>query len=141
VLVLLDVDDFKKINDTHGHAIGDRVLVAVASALRTAVRSNQDLVARIGGDEFAVLAIGLTLRQAESRFQNFISKLAPENTRSGDTPLPPVGISCGIAEFSAGDTVESLSQRADQALYEAKRAGKNRVVVKRKPYLRDLLGR
>jgi diguanylate cyclase (GGDEF)-like protein len=136
-ILLIDVDDFKKVNDTFGHPEGDRVLVAVAEALMTTVRSSQDMVARIGGDEFAVLALDLPLRGAENLFARFCASLQ-KSSQAEKPPIAPVSLSGGVAEFSAGDTVKSLVQRADDALYEAKRMGKNRVVIKEKPLIRDL---
>lgn len=136
VLALLDVDDFKSVNDTHGHAAGDQVLVTLAQALLASVRPD-DLVARLGGDEFAILASELTLRQAEGRFSTTISNMA--NVAGSDTWTPKV--SCGLAEFSSGDTHESLFERADEALYAAKRGGKHRVATKARAFIRDLMKR
>jgi diguanylate cyclase len=137
VLGLVDVDHFKRINDTHGHLAGDRVLAAVAHALQSSVRVN-DIVARIGGDEFALLALDLNLRQAEARLKMVATSLAGVDF---DTPVEAklrVTISCGVVACSAGDTVQSLLERADSALYEAKRLGRNRVVSREKPTIRDL---
>ena len=140
VVALVDIDDFKGINDAYGHPVGDRVLVAVARALKSSVRSG-DLVARFGGDEFALLTADLTLPQAEARLRGVLQTLASAPVIvEGATPLG-VGISGGVAEFSAGDTAESLVQRADEALYDAKRRGKNRVAARPTPFLRDLLKR
>lgn len=138
VISLLDVDQFKSINDAHGHAGGDHVLVAVAHALKTSVRPT-DVVARFGGDEFALLLADLTLPQAERRLQTIASNLARASFELA--PDRPFGltVSCGLAEFSAGDTPESLVRRADEALYDAKRLGKNRVVSKSRPFHRELL--
>lgn len=136
VLALLDVDDFKGINDTHGHAVGDQVLVTLAQALLASVRP-EDLVARLGGDEFAILASELTLRQAEGRFAKTIATLAA----AGENELGAPKVSCGLAEFSAGDTYESLYERADEALYAAKRSGKHRVATKARAFIRDLMKR
>lgn len=134
VLAMFDVDDFKMINDTQGHAAGDQVLISLAQALVRSVRPD-DVVARLGGDEFAILASELTLRQAESRFGRTIATLAsPEGAL-------PAKVSCGLAEFSAGDTYESLCERADQALYAAKRGGKHRVASKARAFIRDLMKR
>jgi diguanylate cyclase (GGDEF)-like protein len=136
VMAMTDVDDFKQINDQHGHAVGDKVLVAVAESLSRSMRAG-DVVARLGGDEFAIIAVGLTLRQAEGRFagigraaQKACEALIPNGT------LPSISI--GLAECSAGDTLESLQERADTALYQAKKSGKGRVAVKASPLLRDL---
>lgn len=138
VLGLIDLDNFKRINDTSGHAAGDKVLLAVAQALRASLRTS-DLVARFGGDEFAVLIAGVTLRQAESRLNAVAAQLAASRAVPGAGL--GVTLSCGIAEVSAGDTIESLMRRADQALYDAKRRGKNRVAMKTPAFIRDLMGR
>jgi diguanylate cyclase (GGDEF)-like protein len=138
VVALIDLDDFKRINDTHGHSVGDKVLMAVAQALKTSVRSS-DLVARFGGDEFGVLASGVTLRQAEGRLKAVTAQLAKASVIPGEDQ--GITVSCGIAEYSAGDTVDSLLHRADQALYDSKRHGKNRVSVKTQAFIRDLLGK
>jgi diguanylate cyclase (GGDEF)-like protein len=138
VVALFDLDDFKQINDTGGHQAGDRVLQEVARGLKTSTRPD-DVVARIGGDEFAVLASGLTLRQAESRLRSILTQMTSSMT--GTASLPRITLSCGAAECSAGDTMQSLMARADQALYDAKRKGKNRVSVKALPFIRDLLSR
>jgi diguanylate cyclase (GGDEF)-like protein len=140
VVAMFDVDGFKGINDTHGHAMGDRALVAMAQVLKSSVR-NDDLVARLGGDEFAVLLSAVTLRQAESRLRSVVSTLASTSLPSGEEPIFTLTVSCGVSELSAGDTAESLMQRADEALYEAKRQGKNRVASKVRPFLRDLMRR
>ena len=122
VLAMIDMDNLKQINDTHGHAIGDRALTALAQGLRRNLR-DRDFIARLGGDEFAVLMDNVSLRQAEIRFSATIARLfLPEE---GDEPLPCVPtVSCGLAEFSAGDTFASLYERADQALYAAKHQGR-----------------
>lgn len=139
VMAMLDMDDFKAINDRCGHAVGDKVLVAAADTLARSLRAG-DLVARLGGDEFALLMSGLTLRQAEGR-------LAAVARAVQDTCRPIVleeivpSITIGVAECSAGDTLESLQQRADAALYEAKKSGKGRVAARESPLLRDLMRR
>ncbi len=139
VMAMTDVDDFKAINDRYGHGVGDRVLVKVAETLARCLRAD-DLVARIGGDEFAVLAATLTLQQAQARFAGIVKAVA-----AACQPLTPDGstpsVSIGIAEVSAGDTPESLQGRADAALYEAKRSGKGRLVAKASPFIRDLMKR
>lgn len=138
VLAIMDLDDFKGINDSHGHAVGDEVLVGLARALLGSVRPD-DLVARIGGDEFAILASELTLRQAESRLAQTVGAL-----NAGGAAWPPSlsvqpKVSCGLAEYSAGDTYESLFERADEALYAAKRGGKHRVTARARAFIRDLM--
>lgn len=137
VMAMIDVDEFKTINDRCGHAVGDHVLVMVAATLTGGVRGD-DLVARLGGDEFAVLMTGPTLRQAETLFATI-----GKNVRDACRALVPAGmhstISIGLAEYSAGETPESLVKRADMALYEAKRAGKGRVAVHQAQSIRELL--
>lgn len=126
VLALFDVDDFKSVNDTKGHPEGDRLLSAIAGMLMQSMRPG-DLVARLGGDEFAVIVAGLALGQAECRFATLVSEIG----------VALHGVSCGLSEFSAGDNAQSLYDRADAALYEAKRDGKQRVASKCQRYLRD----
>jgi diguanylate cyclase len=137
VMAMIDVDDFKAINDRFGHLVGDRVLVAVADTLARCVRSG-DVVARIGGDEFAVMASALTLAQAEGRFAA-IGRAVTEACQALVPEGPAPSISVGLAECSAGDTMRSLYERADSALYAAKRTGKGRVATKLAPLIRDLM--
>ena len=137
VLALIDVDNFKFVNDTHGHQAGDEVLTLVATCLKSAFRSD-DLVARHGGDEFAVLIKNLSLYQAETRVCGALDSMVANRPYSGSGEPIPFTLSVGLAEFSAGDTTRSLIQRADEALYEAKRNGKNRVVRREQVYFRDL---
>ena len=136
IMAMIDVDDFKAINDQCGHAAGDQVLVAIAKTVTHSLRA-EDLVARFGGDEFVVLIEGLSLRQAESRF-TAISR----QVRDACQPLVRAGvassISVGLAECSAGETADSLQRRADMALYDAKRSGKGRVAVRETPSIREL---
>jgi diguanylate cyclase (GGDEF)-like protein len=137
VMAMIDVDDFKAINDRYGHAVGDRVLVVVAETLVRSLRAD-DLVARLGGDEFVIMAACLTLSQAEGRF-GAIGRAVQNATRelAQDGAMVP-SISMGVAECSAGDTLESLQQRADEALYLAKKNGKGRLATKASPFIRDL---
>lgn len=127
VLALIDVDEFKQVNDTHGHAAGDRVLLFIAQTLTRSLRAH-DLVARIGGDEFAVMARGLSVDQAERRLRMVIASLRDPAAANRPSAVPSV--SCGIAECTASDTMSSLFERADAGLYAAKRQGKNRIVVR-----------
>jgi diguanylate cyclase (GGDEF)-like protein len=122
-LVLIDLDEFKEINDTRGHAVGDRVLVAVASVLEHQARTGEE-VFRIGGDEFAVVVRGdadAAARAAE-RFRQAVESF------EGPESLP--AISLGVASFpDHGPDKDALLEHADEALYTAKRAGRNRVAV------------
>jgi len=139
VLALIDLDDFKRINDDHGHGVGDRALTVVAQALKQSVREGHDVVARFGGDEFTMLIRDVTLRQAERRLRMLVASLATANLETPTGGSLTLTLSCGVAEHSAGDTMESLIERADKALYEAKRLGKNRIVTRDKPTMRELL--
>lgn len=139
VLAMVDVDDFKAINDRYGHAVGDRLLVAVAETLTRSLRSD-DLVARIGGDEFAVLAPGLTAAQAGRRFAAIAGAVQTACAAIVAHRIPP-SISIGLAERAAGDTLDTLQQRADGALYDAKRNGKGCVAIKGAPMTRAVMKR
>jgi diguanylate cyclase (GGDEF)-like protein len=120
VVCLVDLDGFKAVNDTAGHAAGDAMLKAIGSALGGAVRET-DTVARLGGDEFAVLAdVSVTL-SGEMLAERLRSVVALVGTRSGVTA------SVGVAEVEAGDDVEDLMYRADAAMYRSKSAGGNQV--------------
>ncbi|MBN5023219.1 diguanylate cyclase [Stenotrophomonas maltophilia] len=126
VIGFLDIDLFKDINDRHGHAVGDQVLVAVARALRTAVRS-QDEVVRMGGEEFLLLMPGMPREAASAR----LDRLRQRITEAG-LALQVAGLevtaSIGLAQWRPGeDDLAALLRRADHAMYVAKRAGRNRV--------------
>ncbi|MHB1048154.1 MAG: GGDEF domain-containing protein [Thermoanaerobaculia bacterium] len=124
-VVALDLDLFKRVNDTWGHGVGDRLLSAVGEALRVGVRP-YDVAARVGGEEF-LLVLPATSRERAAdvaeRLRTRVAQLAVEG-------LPErVTASAGVAEHSRRETTEALLARADAALYEAKRLGRNRVVL------------
>lgn len=133
VLAMIDVDDFKTINDTFGHPEGDRVLVAIAHTLAGAVRPT-DLVARYGGDEFVVMLAHTTSAQALDRLRQILSSLAGTRVGSPDT-VPPftLSLSIGVTDWSVEDNAADLVGRADQAMYDAKRGGKGRIEVRKRP--------
>lgn len=123
-VIYIDLDHFKSINDTHGHDVGDAVLVAVSHRLRAAVRE-YDTVARLGGDEFAILLDTLDdPAEAETVAQRVLCSLAPA-VRVSQHHLE-VTASIGISVFPQGGTAaDDLLRSADQAMYSAKRAGRN----------------
>jgi len=141
-LAMLDIDHFKKINDEYGHPVGDRVLLCVADWLRGAIRQN-DVVARYGGEEFAVI-LGVGLKQSEERFTNVLASIAGRSydyEDAGAVKSIRFTASCGLAQFTDGDSASDLIGRADQALYDAKHKGRNRVCVRKVSRLSRLLSR
>ena len=140
-LAMIDIDHFKKVNDSHGHQVGDRVLLFTAQWLQGAIRST-DFVARYGGEEFACLLTGANLTQAEARFSQVLKEIAArsyEFESNGEHKSIRFTISCGIAELMPSDLEADLVSRADRALYEAKHKGRNRVVTKKASRLSRLL--
>ncbi|HET9386948.1 MAG TPA: GGDEF domain-containing protein [Gemmatimonadales bacterium] len=122
-LIYMDLDNFKIINDTHGHQTGDAVLRLVADAMRTSVRT-ADVVGRLGGDEFAVLMPETDPHVAEAAATRLVAGL--RNVFKG---TPTVTASIGVVSCTATDaSTDDLLRRADQAMYDAKKAGKDRVV-------------
>jgi diguanylate cyclase (GGDEF)-like protein/PAS domain S-box-containing protein len=118
-VVFVDLDGFKRVNDLGGHALGNRVLLAVASRLRNAVRS-ADLVARIGGDEFAVLCEDLAGdQQASFVVRRIAATLAEEIELDGKSWPVSASVGCAI-DLCSADSGEALLDRADQAMYEVK---------------------
>jgi diguanylate cyclase (GGDEF)-like protein len=126
-LVMIDVDNFKVFNDRFGHIAGDRALSAVASILRHQFRP-RDLLVRYGGDEFAVLLPEIDQAKALTIAER-VRESVCGNTGNGNDSLVqiPVEISMGVAELAAEGDLTSLLRAADEALYRAKRAGRNTV--------------
>lgn len=127
--LIIDIDHFKKINDTYGHPFGDTVLVAVARALKLAVR-RIDAVGRLGGEEFVVLLPGIPRSQALAIAERVREAVADEQIFL-DSKRVRVTVSVGAATYPAPGlrTKQALLKAADDALYKAKRAGRNRSVV------------
>jgi diguanylate cyclase (GGDEF)-like protein len=128
-LALLDIDHFKGINDTYGHAVGDTVLRKLGFLLKTNVRKGS-VVARFGGEEFAVIFPNVSLQTAHLAIDN-IRRLIESNIVTDDGK--PVAISAGVSEADLSDPAglnraqQLLIQKADENLYQAKRSGRNRV--------------
>ena len=123
-IILLDIDFFKKINDTYGHIAGDNTLKSLSRFIQESIREMDSLV-RWGGEEFIVMASATDLEKAKMLAER-LRKLI-ENQRF-DT-AGKITISLGVASFRSGDNKDSLVKRADEALYAAKRNGRNRVEI------------
>lgn len=137
-VIFLDIDHFKPINDTHGHGVGDRVLIAVSRLMQAELYSGE-LVARYGGEEFVVLCPSTDLESAIRKAERLRTTLA--ETTIGEQPRITVTASLGVSQVDVSDTPEQLLHRADTALYNAKEGGRNRtcslsakdVVAKKSP--------
>jgi len=124
VVYMLDIDGFKTVNDTHGHAKGDELLIAVAKCIRSSVRAT-DIVARFGGDEFALWLDG-NVPDPVKIGNALIERIATH--AASVVPTPRVTASIGVYRSVDGMTPEQMLDYADQAMYVAKRAGKGRTV-------------
>ena len=122
-LLVWDIDHFKQINDRHGHAVGDEVLRGVAQQLVRRVRST-DFVARYGGEEFVMLLPGADAKAALNVADKLRLNIAEAEFSAGAVDVS-VTISCGVSNFEPGDSPQSVFNRADHALYRAKKAGRN----------------
>jgi len=125
-VAMLDLDDFKALNDRHGHCIGDEVLVHLARVMRETLRG-MDGVARFGGEEFLILLPGTSLEDASQALERLRQALAEQDFQHGRTRLQ-ITFSAGLALRAPGESQRAVTARADAALYRAKQAGKNRVV-------------
>ncbi len=126
-VMVVDIDHFKKINDTYGHLVGDLALKTVARCMAENLRPH-DLLARYGGEEFAVLLTEADLESAKMVAERLRSRIAAAEIRSNDISFN-VTLSIGITPTQHDDRLESLIHEADQALYRAKQNGRNRVEV------------
>ncbi|MFN7981562.1 MAG: GGDEF domain-containing protein [Vicinamibacterales bacterium] len=140
-LAMVDVDHFKAINDKHGHPIGDRVLLLVAQKLAKAVRQT-DIVARYGGEEFAMLLANVSARDVEARLKQLlidIGSSAYEYDSLGKKEKVSFTVSCGLADYNQDEAEDDFVKRADEALYEAKRKGRNRLIARRRSIIGKVL--
>ncbi len=126
---MVDIDDFKLVNDRYGHRIGDVVLVELAALLARNVRAN-DFVARYGGEEFSIVLPGLSYQRATEVLERLRESIARERFASGELTRPiSLTVSIGVAAFPYdADTASNLVEQADSALYFAKRHGKDKVI-------------
>jgi diguanylate cyclase (GGDEF)-like protein len=127
-IMIIDLDHFKRINDTHGHICGDVVLKSAAAGIRDTIRT-YDIVGRIGGEEFLIISPGVPMEEAinlAERIRRLISELEIEQGEQ----MIGVTVSAGVTTLEADDTgVVEMMMRADRALYMAKEQGRNRVVA------------
>ena len=138
-VAIFDLDNFKQVNDSYGHQVGDQVLISAAMELGRNIRTS-DFLARYGGEEFVILSDGMRLSESERRFAALLRRIEQMSfeCKSAEKGMLAISLtaSCGVAEYALGESAKDLIRRADEALYEAKRAGKNQVSTKR----RSLLG-
>tara|TARA_B100000959_G_scaffold250068_1_gene278259 strand:+ start:3090 stop:4274 length:1185 start_codon:yes stop_codon:yes gene_type:complete len=134
--IQIDLDNFKKVNDTYGHGIGDQVLELVGKVLQGSVRivgeREPDIVGRLGGEEFGILLRTNNLQEAHSVAERLRATLQRSEVETGAEILRVTG-SFGVAEMMPGETLDNLYHRADQACYQAKDKGRNQVVVATAP--------
>ncbi|GHH97312.1 GGDEF domain-containing protein [Neobacillus kokaensis] len=123
--ILIDIDNFKNINDTYGHQIGDEVLVQVANLIKTSIREN-DIGARWGGEELAIYLPKVSLEDGAAIAKRLAKKVAEKSK-------PRITVSCGVSYWQKeiADSYKYLFKRADEALYSAKSTGKNKVVTQK----------
>ncbi len=123
-LVLLDIDYFKQVNDRYGHVVGDDVLREIVKLIRSSIRTS-DMLFRWGGEEFAILAPSTTYRAAAKLAETLRTKIAQQEIK----PAGNITISLGVAEHVSGESEATWFGRADEALYAAKNAGRNRFMI------------
>lgn len=123
-LAMLDIDDFKQVNDTYGHAVGDKILERIARVIETHVDRN-DIASRYGGEEFAILFTGSSFDDAKAVMEDI--RMSTEALQHTEMARDHVTISCGLVTYDGEDVAAELFERADRLLYQAKRKGKNRV--------------
>jgi len=127
-LLMLDIDHFKRFNDTFGHQAGDALLRALGKLLRESTRG-QDVVCRYGGEEFAFVLAGASFDAAQKRAEFLREDIKQLNVQYGGQLLGAVTLSIGIAVFPEhGDSAEHLLKAADDALYRAKEGGRDRII-------------
>lgn len=133
-IILLDLDHFKSVNDTYGHAVGDKVLQYLAKNMKAVAREN-DICCRYGGEEFIILLPNTTVEEALMVAESLRQRLANTNSPCGR----PVTLSAGVAEYPLmAKTTEALIEAADGALYVAKQAGRNQVKIAREHIIADM---
>lgn len=137
--ITLDVDQFKQVNEQYGQAAGDKVLAGIVSACKDHLRQS-DLVARLGGEEFGIL-LPQTDQATAATIAEKLRHMVKAMRFAGSVPPIAVTASFGVAALASGDDIEALMHRADLALYEAKRTGRNRTCVAPEPAAREKTNR
>jgi diguanylate cyclase (GGDEF)-like protein len=127
-LAMLDIDHFKMVNDTYGHAVGDRVLKGLSRLLQQRLRK-YDIVGRYGGDEFVALLIDCDIHKAFTIMEEIRIHFSEIEFYPDDTRLLHLTFSCGISSFPGYQTPEELNDSADHALYIAKGNGRNQITL------------
>ncbi|MDT8310334.1 MAG: GGDEF domain-containing protein [Methylophaga sp.] len=127
-VIFCDLDMFSSINEKHGQMVGDQVLRVVAETLKNGLKG-RDMAARYGGEEFAILMMNTTLQNARLIAETLRAEIAGKRIQRKDThePLGTITMSFGVARYVGGEGIDSFMQRADRALYMAKRQGRNSV--------------
>jgi diguanylate cyclase len=128
-LLMVDIDNFKRVNDTYGHVFGDKVIRYVAQRISLSIKG-RDVAARYGGEEFAILLPETTVQGALVLAEQIRASVARGKIHRGGATeqIAGVTVSIGVAESLPADSVEDLTRRADEALYRSKEAGRNRVM-------------
>ncbi len=126
-LAMLDVDHFKRVNDSYGHAVGDEVLQAMVGEVQAVIRDT-DLFGRVGGEEFAILFTDTPLDVAQRVCERIRLGIAAMTVDTAAGPLT-LTVTIGLSGAAGDDTPDALFERADKALYRGKAGGRNQVVV------------
>ncbi|WII71534.1 GGDEF domain-containing protein [Bdellovibrio sp. 22V] len=134
-LILLDIDFFKKINDAYGHDIGDFVLKECVRLLNESFSREEDFIARLGGEEFAVILPGCNVDSAIKMAEEAMNRIRKEVFVQDKLEIR-FTISMGIAEITPGETADSWYKRADEALYESKQTGRNKFTLAKSPQIK-----
>ena len=127
-MLMLDIDRFKRVNDKHGHVVGDAVIRAISATIKEQIRGS-DFAGRYGGEEFIVLLPETPLKKAAVLAEKLRKSIEKLKVKVEGLTLDDLAVSIGVAEFREGDAPTDIINRSDQGLYKAKRAGRNRVEV------------
>jgi len=127
-LIFIDIDNFKEINDTHGHMIGDNMLAVIAKRIKACLRSN-DSAFRFAGDEFTIILPETTASEAKFVADRILSKFSDESFVINEKEVLDITPSIGIAEYQRNEGHQQFVHRADVTMYEAKQGGGNRVII------------